>query len=155
MLSTASTYTFAVALIAGFIPSVKADCGRGNLGPCDRLSNTARIIIGVIASVIILAALLSLSVYCRRRNNRDNLARIQQTQQGSGAGGYYGGSAGPYYGGSTGAPPAPQYPAPAHNKLNVGSPYTHNPTTGSASPSDAPPMYYPQPPGEPQITTQK
>jgi len=148
MLSTASTRIFAVTLLAGFVPGVKANCWFDSDGvkTCNGLSNAARIVLGIVLFLFLAAMILSFSVYCRRRNERRvNLARIQQTQRGSGAA--YGS---PY--GSAGGP-APQYPPPAHDGLN--HPYTYDPTTGFAPPSVPPPQYYPPPPGAPPITSQK
>jgi len=147
VLTTALARILTVTLLAGFLPCVKADCWEDSDGfkTCDGLSNTARIVIGVVIAVVVVVIILGLSVYRKRRINRQaNLAFIQPTQQESG--GAYGPGGGP-------TPFGLQPPPPAHNDVNY--PYTYDSTTGFAPSPGPPPQYYPPPPGVPPTTSRQ
>jgi len=153
MISIASTPNriFAFTLLASFLPGVKADCWVDSDGfkTCNGLSKATGIVIGVVTFIALIIFFLSLSVHCRRRNQRRvYLARVQQTQPGSGGGAGYGV---PYGSASSPPPFSPQYPPPAHSGLE--SPYAYDPATRFAPPSAPPPQYYPPPPGAPPVTS--
>jgi len=153
MLSTASPRVVFAILLASFLPGANARCWRDSQGfeTCDdRLSNIARVLIGIAFFLGFLAVISGLYGYRRRRNRLANQAYIQHTQ-GFGSGAGYGN---PYAG--TGGPPpfAPQFPPPAHNGVNPPYP-AYDPSSGFAPASAAPPQYYPPPPGAPPVTSFK
>ncbi|KAF8468617.1 hypothetical protein DFH94DRAFT_776064 [Russula ochroleuca] len=148
MRSTAFTRIFAVTLLAGFLPGVKADCWRDRDGSrvCDGMGSLAWIMIGLSILVVSLAVYFIFS-YCWKQRKRRKLARAQQIQRGNGA------AYRSEYGFDGPRPFAPQAPTPAHNGLN--SPYNYDTTRGFAQPSVRSPQYRPQPPGVPPVTSDR
>jgi len=145
MPSTSLTRILVITLLAGFLPGVKATCWEDSNGDrtCNGLSNTARIVLGVVISLAVVAVIIGLYAHRRRRVRQANLAYIQQTQRGSGAA-----NEDPY--GPAGGPTsfASQPPPQAHGGFNSRDNY--DPSTGF-SPSSGPPPYYPPPSGVPPV----